>query len=137
MRQSGRKKGSQNQAPESEIVPVPMVRSLTLHTCDMYVKGLGQSNAGSLVVGSTSVSPHEARLVDSMGFPVVALTLVPVNSSSVSSIGFSEFQPMFVCGSLQHTAFLMRDLGPNLDAALRTFQIIVWTFAQARPRFPL
>ena len=65
-------------------------------------EGLGQSQEGSLVVGSVSVSPCEQRLVVSVCFLVVHLTpLDPtINPSSLSSAGFSEFHPVFDCGSL-------------------------------------
>ena len=39
----------------------------------MYAEGLGQSHAGSPVVGSDSVSLYKPKLVESVGF-VVSLT---------------------------------------------------------------
>jgi hypothetical protein len=46
-----------------------------IHNCTICTEGLGQPHSGSLVLGSFSVSPSEARLVDAMGFLVVSLTL--------------------------------------------------------------
>jgi hypothetical protein len=37
-----------------------------LHNQNIYAEGLGQTHAGSLVVGSVSTDPHEPRLVDSV-----------------------------------------------------------------------
>lgn len=46
-----------------------------LHNCDMYTEGLGQSHACSLDGGSVSVSHYDPRLVSSVGFLVVLLSL--------------------------------------------------------------
>ena len=50
------------QATESETAPAPTVRSPTRRP--------RQSHAGSLIVGSVFVNPHELRLLDPVGFLV-------------------------------------------------------------------
>ena len=47
-----------------------------LHDCYTHVEGLGQSHVCSLVGDSVSESTHGLRLVDSVGFLVVPLTLL-------------------------------------------------------------
>ena len=47
---------------------------LNLYNYNIYVEGLGQSHAGSLVGGSVSMSHYGLRLVDSVGFLMMSLT---------------------------------------------------------------
>ena len=59
-----------------------------------------QSNAGSLVFDSVSISHYEARLVDSVGSLVVFSTpLEPTILSSLTSAKFPELCLMFCLGS--------------------------------------
>ena len=77
MKQLSTKKGSLKQAEESETGSAPTIRSPTrrqLHKCNICAQGLGESCAGSLVVGSVSVSPYEPKLVDFVGFLVLSLS---------------------------------------------------------------
>lgn len=46
------------------------------HNCKVYAEGTGKSQAGSLVVGSVSLRPHEPRLLGSMGF--LGVPLIPL-----------------------------------------------------------
>ena len=67
-----------------------------LQNCNIYAECLSQSQAGSLLVSSVSVTLYEPRLVDSAGF------LDPsnlYNFFSSSSAGFSELCLIFDCGS--------------------------------------
>ena len=64
----------------------------------MYSEVLGQKHEGSLAVGSMSVTPCEARLVDSMAFCGV-FYLSAYNPFSPSSVGFKELSLMFGCAS--------------------------------------
>ena len=45
-----------------------------MYICYIWLGGLGPSHACSLAGDSVSVSPSVAKLVDSVGFPVVSLT---------------------------------------------------------------
>ena len=69
-------------------MPVPTVRNSTWRSSNTTVTYmqrayLGQSHAGSLVVGSVSVGSYEQWLVDSVGFLVMCLTLLsPITPSS-------------------------------------------------------
>ena len=47
-----------------------------MHNCNKYIKGLGQTHAGSLVVGSASSMPYEPRFVDFVGFLIVSLSFL-------------------------------------------------------------
>ena len=47
-----------------------------LHICYICAEGLGPSHARSLVGSSVSVVPYGTRLVDSLGFLVVSMTLL-------------------------------------------------------------
>lgn len=50
---------SQKPTKESEIVPAPLLKvpqETKLPNCHIYAKGLGQSYAGSMIIGSVSVS---------------------------------------------------------------------------------
>jgi hypothetical protein len=67
------------------------------------VGGLGPAHTCSLVGGLVFVSPHQPRLVDSVGLLVVSLTLPPsgsLTSSPHSSTRLPELHPKFGCGSL-------------------------------------
>ena len=83
------KKKSQRQ-PLFPLLGVPQEDHVTHY--NIYEEGLGQSHAGSLVVGSVSVSPYESWLVDSVGFFFFGV-LDPsgsYNPSFPSSAGFPE-----------------------------------------------
>ena len=51
-----------------------------LCNCITSAEGLGQPHADSMVVHLVSVSPNESRLVDSLGFLVLSLTMWVVKS---------------------------------------------------------
>jgi hypothetical protein len=47
-----------------------------MHNCNICAEGLGQPHAYSLVGGSVSVDIYVTKIVDSVGFLVVSLTLL-------------------------------------------------------------
>ena len=65
----------------------------------MYSEALGQKHEGSLAVGSMSVTPCKARLVDSMAFCGVFDLSGSYNPFSPSSVEFKELSLMFGCAS--------------------------------------
>jgi hypothetical protein len=73
-----------------------MKKSVPKHAEDQ-----GQTHAGFLIVGLVSGSSFEPRLIDSMGFILVSLTLSDFNNpSSPSSAWFLELCLIFGCGFL-------------------------------------
>ena len=66
--------GRVRDSPCSNCQGTPM--KTKLHMCYKCVGGLGPVSAWSLVSGSVSVSPHEPRLIDSVGLLAVSLTLI-------------------------------------------------------------
>ena len=71
-------------------VAVPQIDKL--HNCHIYAEDLGQSHAGSLVVGSDSVRVYEPGRF--CGFSCVVLDSSDFfNLSSLSSTVFTELKP--------------------------------------------
>jgi len=65
----------------------------------IYSEGLGQTHAGSLGVGSVSVGPYGATVVDPVGFLVVSLNPSgSYNLSSPPSTGFPELYLIWLIG---------------------------------------
>ena len=90
---------------EPETAPAPTVRSYTIktnsHSHNIYAEDLEEMHSCTLIVALVFASPHEPRLVDSLGLLlVVSWPSGFYTMSSLSSSGFPVIHQMFDCESL-------------------------------------
>lgn len=109
----GKRIPKSNRVRDSLLFPLFSFHKAKLHNFDIYVEGLGQTHASSLIVssGSFSVNAYVPRLVDSVGSFVASLSPYGFyNSSSPCSAKFPKICEMFDSGSASflNKAFLIR-----------------------------